>query len=108
MILSTHIVSDVEASATALAVMSGGKLRFHGSPEQLVERAQGHVWEWTVPAEALPQVREKYTLCASLRRPEGVRVRVVSAEAPNVGAQSVTPGLEDAYTYLLGSEAKVH
>jgi ABC-2 type transport system ATP-binding protein len=107
-ILSTHIVSDVEASATSLAVMSGGRLRFHGTPEALVERAQGHVWEWTVAADALPQVREKYTLCASLRRPEGVRVRVVSAEQPNAGAVSVTPGLEDAYTWLLGAEAKVH
>lgn len=107
-ILSTHIVSDVEASATSLAVMSKGKLRFHGTPEQLVEQAQGHVWEWTVPADALPAVREKYTLCASLRRPEGVRVRVVSAERPNADAQAVTPGLEDAYTWLLGAEAKVH
>ena len=107
-ILSTHIVSDVEASATQLAVMSKGKLRFHGTPEALVERAQGQVWEWTVPADQLPQVRETYTLCASLRRPEGVRVRVVSAERPNQGAQSVTPGLEDAYTCLLGAEAKVH
>jgi ABC-2 type transport system ATP-binding protein len=107
-ILSTHIVSDVEASATSLAIMSRGKLRFHGSPEALVEQAQGHVWEWTVPAEQLPQVREQYTLCASLRRPEGVRVRVVSAERPNADAQAVTPGLEDAYTWLLGAEAKVH
>jgi ABC-2 type transport system ATP-binding protein len=107
-ILSTHIVSDVEASATSLAVMSGGRLRFHGTPEALVEKAQGHVWEWTVAADALPQVREKYTLCASLRRPEGVRVRVVSAEQPNAGAVSVTPGLEDAYTCLLGAEAKLH
>jgi hypothetical protein len=88
--------------------MSGGRLRFHGTPEALVERAQGHVWEWTVAADALPQVREKYTLCASLRRPEGVRVRVVSAEQPNAGAVSVTPGLEDAYTWLLGAEVKVH
>ena len=107
-ILSTHIVSDVEASATALAVMCGGKLRFHGSPEALVAKAQGQVWEWTVAADALAQVRERYTLCASLRRPEGVRVRVVSAEKPHADAQSVTPGLEDAYNCLLGAAAKVH
>ena len=107
-ILSTHIVSDVEASATSLAIMSKGQLRFHGTPEELVEKAQGHVWEWTVPADALPGVREKFTLCASLRRPEGVRVRVVSAGQPHADAVSVTPGLEDAYTWLLGAEAKVH
>jgi ABC-2 type transport system ATP-binding protein len=107
-ILSTHIVSDVEASATALAVMSGGKLRFHGTPEALIENAEGHVWEWTIAPEAMAEVRGKYVLCASLRRPEGVRVRVVSAGTPHSVAQAVTPTLEDAYTYLLGAEAKVH
>lgn len=100
-VLSTHIVSDVEASATSLAVMSAGKLRFHGTPEALVAMAEGHVWEWTLPAEQLPQVRAQYTLCASLRRPDGVRVRVVHPERPQADAQAVSPGLEDAYTWLL-------
>jgi ABC-2 type transport system ATP-binding protein len=107
-ILSTHIVSDVEASATALAVMSGGKLRFHGTPEALIENAEGHVWEWTIAPEAMAEVRGKYVLCASLRRPEGIRVRVVSAQQPVPMAQSVTPTLEDAYTWLLGADAKPH
>jgi ABC-2 type transport system ATP-binding protein len=107
-ILSTHIVSDVEASATALAVMANGRLRFHGTPEALVERAEGHVWEWTLPAEQLAEVRDRFVLCASLRRPDGIRVRVVSAQRPHADAQAVTPGLEDAYTWLLGADAKPH
>lgn len=107
-ILSTHIVSDVEASATALAVMSRGQLRFHGTPEQLIAQAEGHVWEWTLTPEQLPEVRAKFTVCASLRRPDGIRVRVVNATAPNLHAQPVAPGLEDAYTWLLGADAKAH
>ncbi len=107
-ILSTHIVSDVEASATALAVMSAGRLRFHGTPEQLQAQAEGHVWEWTLAPERLPEVREKFTVCASLRRPDGIRVRVVGDEAPHADAQSVAPGLEDAYTWLLGADARRH
>ena len=107
-ILSTHIVSDVEASATELAVMAGGCLRFHGTPEQLLARADGHVWEWTLAPEQLADVRAKFVLCASLRRPDGVRVRVISAESPHADAQAVTPGLEDAYTWLLGAEARPH
>jgi ABC-2 type transport system ATP-binding protein len=107
-ILSTHIVSDVEASATELAVMSGGKLRFHGTPEALIDNAEGHVWEWTIAAEAMAEVRAKHVLCASLRRPEGIRVRVVSAQQPVPQAQAVTPTLEDAYTWLLGADAKPH
>ena len=107
-ILSTHIVSDVEASATALAVMSAGKLRFHGTPEQLLARAEGHVWEWNLSADQLAGVRSKFTVCASLRRPEGIRVRVVSSESPHADAQPVMPNLEDAYTWLLGTDARMH
>ena len=107
-ILSTHIVSDVEASATALAVMASGKLRFHGTPEALIELAEGHVWEWTISPEAMAEVRAKHVLCASLRRPEGIRVRVVAAQQPVPQAQPVQPTLEDAYTWLLGADAKPH
>lgn len=101
-ILSTHIVSDVEASATALAVMSAGALRFHGTPEQLIAQADGHVWEWTIAPEQLADVRRRFTLCGSLRRPEGIRVRVLADACPHADAQAVTPELEDAYAWLTG------
>ncbi len=107
-ILSTHIVSDVEASATSLAVMAAGRLRFHGTPEQLLAQAEGHVWEWTLAPEQLAEVRAKFVVCASLRRPDGIRVRVVSSDSPHLDAQAVTPGLEDAYTWLLGADAGQH
>ena len=107
-ILSTHIVSDVEASATALAVIAAGQLRFHGSPGALLSRAEGHVWEWTVAEGGLADVRGKFVLCASLRRANGIRVRVVSEDRPHADAQPVTPSLEDAYTWLLGNDAGRH
>ncbi len=107
-ILSTHIVSDVEASATGLAVLAGGQLRFQGTPEQLLAAADGHVWEWTLDPAQLAAVRARFTVCASLRRPDGVRIRVVHPEAPHADAQAVTPTLEDAYTWLLGKEAAGH
>src|SRR6478672_5359485 len=58
-ILSTHIVSDIEASASTLAVMSGGRLRFHGTPEALIAQADGRVWQWTVAAEQLAEARAR-------------------------------------------------
>ena len=107
-ILSTHIVSDVEASATALAVMAKGQLRFHGTPGQLLALAEGKVWEWTVAEGDLAAVRARHHACASLRRPEGIRVRVVADAAPAVQAQAVAPSLEDAYAWLLGPGAQAH
>jgi ABC-2 type transport system ATP-binding protein len=104
-ILSTHIVSDVEASATELAVMSKGRLLFQGVPEKLIAQAQEHVWEWRVPESAVAAARATHTISSSLRRPDGVRLRIVAAAAPSADAESVTPDLEDAYLWLLAQHS---
>ena len=100
-ILSTHIVSDIEASAATLAVMAGGRLRFHGTPEALMAQADGHVWSWTIPAEQLPDLRARMRISRAQRRTHGVEVRVVGEDAPSDDAVAVAPDLEDAYLWLL-------
>ena len=100
-ILSTHIVSDIEASASTLAVMSGGRLRFHGTPEALMAGAHGHVWQWTVAAEQLAEARARLRISRAQRRAHGVEVRVVGEEPPAPDAMPVAPDLEDAYLRLL-------
>lgn len=100
-ILCTHIVSDVEASATTLAVMRKGKLVFSGAPDALLERAHGKVWDWTVPPERLDEIRAAYHVSNSLRRADGVRIRLMSTASPGQGAEAVMPSLEDAYLSLL-------
>ena len=100
-ILSTHIVSDIEASASTLAVMSGGRLRFHGTPEALMAEADGHVWQWTVAAEQLAEARTRLRNSRAQRRAHGVEVRVVGEEPPASDAVPVAPDLEDAYLWLL-------
>ena len=105
-ILSTHIVSDIEASATALAVLDKGRMLFQGTPEALLRVAEGKVWDWTVEASALPAVRAAHQVSNSLRRPDGVRVRIVGDHGPSPGADAVVPGLEDAYMYLLTRQPK--
>ena len=100
-ILSTHIVSDIEASAGELAVLSAGRLRFHGTPEALVAAAQGHVWAWTLPADRLAEARANFRISRAQRRADGVEVRVVDDVAPSADAMPVVPDLEDAYLWLL-------
>ena len=99
-ILCTHIVSDVEASASELAVLSKGRLLFDGTPEQLLARADGHVWDWTVAPERLSDIRKRHVISSSLRRPDGVRVRIVGESTPSDEAVPVMPDLEDAYVWL--------
>ena len=67
-ILSTHIVSDIEASASQLAVLVAGRLHFHGTPEALLAAADGHVWQWTIATEQLAQVRAQYRISRAQRR----------------------------------------
>jgi ABC-type multidrug transport system ATPase subunit len=100
-ILSTHIVSDIEASAGMLAVMAGGRLRFHGSPEVLMAEAEGHVWQATIDAAELADARARLRISRAQRRAHGVELRVVGEQAPSPGAGAVPPDLEDAYLWLL-------
>jgi ABC-2 type transport system ATP-binding protein len=99
-ILSTHIVSDVEATATDIALISQGVLLTHASPEELLRRVQGKVWEWIVPSAELNAARRRYLISNTARRSDGVHARVLCDAPPN-GAQPVTPNLEDAYLHCL-------
>lgn len=96
-ILSTHIVSDVEATATDLAVVTGGRLLLHTSPEALLASVAGKVWEWTVPSADLPQVRSRHLISGTIRRTDGMHVRIVADGPPAATARQVAPTLEDAY-----------
>jgi ABC-type multidrug transport system ATPase subunit len=99
-ILSTHIVSDVEATATDIALIAQGTLVAHASPEDLLRRVEGKVWEWVLPSAELNTAKQKYLISNTSRRSDGVHARVL-ADAPPDGAQEVTPNLEDAYLFCL-------
>jgi len=101
-ILSTHIVSDVEATATDIALLSQGTLVAHATPEQLLSGVEGKVWEWVVPSSELNSVKRRYLVSNTIRRSDGVHVRVLGSQ-PTVGAQPVMPMLEDAYLFSLST-----
>lgn len=96
-LLSTHIVSDVESVASDIAIMAGGRLRLRGSPQELLGHAEGRVWELTVPAGALDQLRERHLVSRMVRTRDGARVRVLAPAPPAPAAVPAAPDLEDAY-----------
>jgi ABC-2 type transport system ATP-binding protein len=96
-ILSTHIVSDVEATATHIALINRGRLVASAAPEELMQKVEGRVWEWTVPSDELTELKKHHRISSTLRRSDGVRVRAVSDSQPAASAQRVAPNLEDAY-----------
>lgn len=104
-ILSTHIVSDVEATATRIAMIHKGRLLRDALPEDLLKELDGKVWKWTVSSAELPALKQQYVISGTIRRSEGVEIRVVSGDQPNAQAVNAAPNLEDAYLYLVGGKA---
>ncbi len=99
-ILSTHIVSDVEATATDIALISQGRLVAHAAPEDLLRAVEGKVWEWVVPSSELNAARQQYLISNTTRRSDGVHVRLLASQPP-MGTMPVAPTLEDAYLFCL-------
>jgi ABC-2 type transport system ATP-binding protein len=102
-ILSTHIVSDVEAVASSIAVISQGRLVTHAAPEALLGALEGRVWECVMSSEGLEDARPRLLITGTARRADGVHVRVVTPGPPLPGAKALSPTLEDAYLSTIAS-----
>jgi len=102
-ILSTHIVSDAEATATEIAIINQGYLLEHAGPEPLLQVVEGKVWQWVIPSVELTAAKQQYLISSTARRSDGVHIRVVAEAAPTSDAQPAPPTLEDAYLYLISS-----
>ena len=96
-ILSTHIVSDIEAVASRILLLQQGSLVFSGSPEELIARAKGCVWEYM-----LPSLREDMKGISSMVQTEkGIHIRQVSRKKPEEQAVPVNSTLEDACLFVM-------
>ena len=101
MILSTHIVSDVEAVAGRLVVMRGGAVLADTSPEALLAAAAGSVWVVTVDPATAARLQANGTVSGMVADGTRVTVRIVSRTPPS-GSRPVEPTLEDAYLLTVG------
>jgi ABC-type multidrug transport system ATPase subunit len=100
-ILSTHIVSDVEATATEIVIINKGRKIQHAAPEKLLALLEGKVWQWVIPSEALTALKQKALVSGTIRRENGIQVRVVSEAPPASEAELDSPSLEDVYLHLV-------
>ena len=95
-ILSTHIIDDVQSVCGQLAVINRGKILFSGSPEALTARARGHVGVWLgEPGEDCP-----LTVTSQTHTADGVLCRGVAGELPGF-VRPAEPALEDAYIWMM-------
>lgn len=102
-LLSTHIVSDVEAVASDLIVLKKGRVLFHGAPEALIAGADGHVWEYTVPD--FSRIPAGSAVSSAVQGTAGIRVKTVGARPSAADVRAASPTLEDACLYRMGGES---
>lgn len=103
-ILSTHIVADIEAIADEVLLMKKGKFVLQGSVSELIKKADGKVWELTVPQEEARKWQAKSTV-ANLRHEGGqVALRIISDHKPGEAAVPCEAALEDLYLYYFPTE----
>ncbi|MCQ5129615.1 ABC transporter ATP-binding protein [Butyricicoccus faecihominis] len=99
-VLSTHIIEDVQSVCNRLIVMDRGRVRFDGTPAALIQRAEGHVG---VFEQAEAASTEGLHITSRVNTARGIRCRAVAALLPAF-VQPVEPTLEDAYLYCIAGE----
>lgn len=98
-ILSTHIVSDVEYIADQILMMKNGSLVLAGSPAELTENADGLAWSLLVPEQEVSRYEAKACICNLRHLANGVELRIVSKEKPAPDAVCVPTNLEDLFLF---------
>lgn len=100
-LLSTHIVSDVEYIADNIMLMKNGELLHMGDESQILKMAEGCVWRCLVPEPEVHVLDQKYIISNLRHQGPEVELRIVSESRPTPASEPVQATLEDAYLYLL-------
>ena len=95
-IISTHIVSDVESIASEIAIMRSGKLLTFATPEAIIAQARGQIWAAQLAPADFEARRTSVQFLHAQRQGALMNVRVAHPTAPWADAQSVEPSLEEA------------
>lgn len=104
-LLSTHIVSDVESIADQIAIMQSGRLAAHGDCQSLLSKLENKVWQCQIEPKEMTVFKSKFQVTYSVRRHDKIQVRVLSETAPTADAKLESPSLEDAFAFYASSRS---
>jgi ABC-2 type transport system ATP-binding protein len=96
-ILSTHIVADVEATADSVVILRQGQVLARGTTDELVAQTRGRVWMVEVPRDRIHEMKEQYVFTGVYRVGDKMHIRVVADAVDEGTVEPVEPTLEDAY-----------
>lgn len=103
-LLSTHIVSDVEYVANEIWMMQEGKIMHQGTAEQIIESMPVAVWECSVEKRMVSVLTKQYKVSNLKTEPDGVTLRLISREKPCEQAKRADITLEDVFLYYFGEK----
>ena len=99
-IITTHIVSDIQYISKEILLMNKGKLLLKDNPDTIVESMQGKVFEARIQENQLNKVKEKYNISNIIKTNDGLLARIVSEDKPKeLNINDVKSTLEDTYLY---------
>ena len=101
-LLSTHIVSDIEYIANEIWLMKDGKLMHKGTSDEIINSMPENVWECFVEKNTVATLMNKYKISNMKTEPNGVELRIISQEKPFANAKCVEASLEDVFLYYFG------
>ena len=91
----------MHATATEIVVINHGRKIKYAAPEKLLGLLEGKVWQWVIPSTELTALKQKHIISATVRREDGLQVRVISEAPPSADALPIAPSLEDVYLQLV-------
>lgn len=103
-IISTHIVSDIEYISDQVIIMKKGRFILQGTTEELTAEAEGMVWSCRVPAREWMSFENSHTVANSRNLGDVVEARVISPDRPCADAEQTEPTLEDLYLKCFSDE----
>ena len=99
-LLSTHIVSDIDYIADRILIMKNGELLLEGTEKEIIEKIKDHVWKCIVSQKKAERMMNNYIVSNMKNHGENVELRIISQKIPTEDAENVESTLEDAYLYL--------
>lgn len=103
-LLSTHIVSDIEYIANEILMMKDGAIVNKGTLDEIINTMPEKVWNCFAPQQAVSSITKRYKVSNIKSDNHGVDLRIISAEKPCETAVCVSPSLEDVFLYYFGEK----
>lgn len=100
-ILSTHIVEDIEFTCENIGVLKEGQVIYTGKVTDIIKEAEGYIWSSLIDRNELIEVKEKYDIISTVAEGDKFNIKVISKVKPLSEAISSKPNMEDAYMKII-------